>query len=98
LNAALSEASDVPVAVVTAGARVAHLASRLAEEGNPNLRGDAVAAALLAGAGAQAAGVLVRINLGELPHDDRLGLVSNLLEHAAASVARARRTVRDPTA
>ena len=96
VNEALSDASDVPMAVVTAGARVAHLACRLAEEGNPNLRGDAVAAALLAGAGADAAGALVRINLGELPHDDRHGLVSNLLEQAAASVARPRRSVRDP--
>ena len=95
--AALSEASDVPMAVVTAGARLAHLAGRLAEEGNPSLRGDAVAAAVLAGAGAEAAGALVRINLAELPEDDRHVLVSDLLEDAAAWAERARRTVGSPT-
>ena len=34
----------------------------MAREGNPNLRGDAVAAALLAEAGVRAAAVLVEIN------------------------------------
>ena len=43
------------MATVEAGARLAHLAARLAEEGNPNLRGDALVAAVLAGAGAEAA-------------------------------------------
>ena len=96
MTAALSEASDVPVAVVTAGARVARLASTLAEKGNPSVRGDAVAAAVLAGAGAEAAGVLVRVNLAEHPDDDRHRMVSDLLESAAASVERARRSVGNP--
>ena len=59
---ALSDAADVPHSVAEAGAEVAEIAARLAREGNPNLRGDAVAAALLAEAGARAAEVLVRIN------------------------------------
>jgi formiminotetrahydrofolate cyclodeaminase len=96
--AALSEASDVPMAVVTAGARLAHLAGRLAEEGNPNLRGDAAAAAVLAAAGAEAAGALVRINLAELPEDERHLLVSDLLGEATAWVERARRAVGSPAA
>jgi formiminotetrahydrofolate cyclodeaminase len=41
---------------------VATLAGRLEREGNPNLRGDAQAAALLADGAAQAAVVLVHIN------------------------------------
>jgi formiminotetrahydrofolate cyclodeaminase len=98
VTAALSEASDVPMAVVTAGARVAHLAARLAEEGNPSLRGDALTAALLAGAGTEAAGALVRINLAGLPGDDRHQLVSDLLGEAAAATERARRAVLGPTA
>jgi formiminotetrahydrofolate cyclodeaminase len=98
VTAALSKASDVPMAVVTAGARVAHLAARLAEEGNPSLRGDALTAALLAGAGAEAAGALVRINLAGLPGDDRHQLVADLLGEAAAGAERARRAVDDPSA
>ena len=45
--------ATVPMATVRAGTRVARLASRSAHEGNPNLRGDAVVAAFLAGAGAR---------------------------------------------
>jgi formiminotetrahydrofolate cyclodeaminase len=98
VTAALSQACDVPMAAVTAGARLAHLAGRLAEEGNPNLRGDAVVAAVLAGAGADAAGALVRINLAVLPEDDRHRLVSDLLEDAATGVERARWAGGSPTA
>ena len=48
IAAALSAATDVPLEVVQIASRVAELAARLAEEGNPNLLGDAVTAALLA--------------------------------------------------
>ena len=39
ISAALSEAAEVPMAVLEAGARLARLAAQLAEDGNPNLRG-----------------------------------------------------------
>jgi formiminotetrahydrofolate cyclodeaminase len=88
---ALSAATDVPVAVVVAGARLARLAARLADEGNPNLRGDALVAAVLAGAGVEAAATLARINLAGLPGDDRLVVVRDQLQETTAQVDRARR-------
>jgi formiminotetrahydrofolate cyclodeaminase len=77
--AALSAASDVPIQIVEAGVEVAGLAARLAEEGNKNLRGDAETAALLAAAGARAAGGLVAINLAGATDDDRSAHVARLL-------------------
>jgi len=62
IRQALSEAADVPLALAETGAEVAELAVRLASKGNPNLRGDAVAATLLAEAGVRAAAALVEIN------------------------------------
>ena len=67
---ALSGAADVPLAVAEAGSEVVAIASRLAEEGNPNLEGDALAAVLLAGAGVRAAVALVRgIRVHLVPQD-----------------------------
>jgi formiminotetrahydrofolate cyclodeaminase len=65
---------------------VAEISGRLAREGNPNLRGDAVAAALLAEAGARAAAVLVEINLGagEIA-DDRLERAGEFAAKAAGA-------------
>ncbi len=61
---ALSAATDVPMRMVEVAAEVAEHAARLAREGNPRLRGDAVAAALVAAAAARSAAALVAINLG----------------------------------
>ena len=63
LEAALSGAADVPLAVAEAGAEVAVLAALVAQQGNDRLRGAARVAAELAGAGARGAGELVAINL-----------------------------------
>ncbi len=83
IRTALSGAADVPLAIAETSAMVAEVAARLVREGNTNLRGDAVAAALLAEAGVHAASVLVEINMraGEIA-DDRL-------ERAGEFVARA---------
>ena len=87
---ALSAAADVPLAVAEAGDEVVDLASRLAEGGNPNLEGDALAAVLLAGAGVRAATKLVEINLSAAGADDgRLGRANDLAERSAAVVRRA---------
>ena len=57
-----------PLEIAALGAQVAGLAVRVAEAGNPNLRGDAVTGAVLAAASARSAASLVDINvrLGEL--------------------------------
>jgi formiminotetrahydrofolate cyclodeaminase len=76
---ALSEAANVPVWVAELGARVVRLATRLAADGNPNLYGDAVTAALLAEAGVRSACELVRINLAGAGSDPRLAIAERLL-------------------
>ncbi len=83
--AALSDAADVPMQVAELGAEAAGLAARLAAEGNPVLRGDAVAAATLAEAGARSAAVLVSINLASVPDDERHARAESLLAAAARS-------------
>ena len=88
-------AADVPLEVVQIAARVADLAVRIAEGGNPNLLGDAVTAAVLADAGARAAAALVLINLRGPEEDDRLSQVEVLLEETAYSAARARRRLKN---
>ena len=86
IRTALSGAADVPLAIAETGAEVARIATRLAREGNPNLRGDAVAAALLAGAGVRAAAVLVEINTAAAEiSDDRVERVGELVARAVGA-------------
>ena len=77
LEAALSGAADVPLAVAEAGAEVAVLAALVAQEGNERLRGDALVAAELAEAGARGAAELVAINLTGR-EDPRVGRAKDL--------------------
>ena len=80
IREALSEAADVPLSIAEVGVEVAGNAARLVEEGNPNLRGDAVTAAALAKAGVRAAATLVEINVSAGgADDDRLSRVDQLL-------------------
>ena len=60
---ALLGAALVPLEIAGIGARVAVMAVRVAEAGNPNLRGDAVTGAVLAAASARSAACLVDINV-----------------------------------
>jgi methenyltetrahydrofolate cyclohydrolase len=82
--AALSAACTVPMEVAGIGAEVAAVAAAVAAGGNPNVRGDAVTAALLAASGARAAAALVRINLTGEQGDGRPARA----EQAAAEAAR----------
>jgi formiminotetrahydrofolate cyclodeaminase len=73
----------VPLEVARVATRVAILGSRLALRGNPNLKGDAVTAILLAMAAARGAVSLVEANV-------RLGkLDGNWLDRSAAYLAAA---------
>jgi formiminotetrahydrofolate cyclodeaminase len=82
VRAALSEASEVPLAIAGAGCEVAELAAELARAGRPSLEGDAVAAALLAEAATQAAARLVELNLAGQPGDARLSAARELAGRA----------------
>ncbi len=88
LDAAHAATVDVPLDVLRAAAGVSELADRLATNGNPRLRADAVAAAFLAGAAAETAAMLIRENLSPTSRDRRLVEARSL---ARAASARARR-------
>jgi formiminotetrahydrofolate cyclodeaminase len=86
VRSALSEAADVPLAVAEAGAEVAVIAARLASDGNPNLKGDAICALMLADAGVRASARLVEINLSDgRIEDGRLGRARQLVEAASSA-------------
>lgn len=85
IREALSDAADVPLSVAEVGAEVAGNAGQLAEAGNPNLRGDAVTATILARAAVHAAATLVEINVSAGGANDRLTRVNQLLAAMAAA-------------
>ncbi|HVM69911.1 MAG TPA: cyclodeaminase/cyclohydrolase family protein [Gaiellaceae bacterium] len=55
---------EIPLEIAAAAAAVAELAAEVAADGNPNVRGDAAAAADLAAAAASVAARLVHVNAG----------------------------------
>ena len=77
---ALSRAADIPLAIAEASHDVASLACEAAERGNPNLRGDAATAALLAEAAVRATANLVEINLATREGDERIARARELVE------------------
>jgi formiminotetrahydrofolate cyclodeaminase len=81
MREALLGAAHVPLEIAGIGVEVALMAARLAEAGNPNLRGDAVTGAVLAAASARSAACLVNINVG------LGGLEPDLSRRAAQAVA-----------
>jgi formiminotetrahydrofolate cyclodeaminase len=93
MAAALSQACVVPMEVAEIGAELAAVAAAIAAGGNPNVRGDAVTAALLAAAGSRAAAALVRINLAGAEDDDRPARAERLAAGAARLAASAERTI-----
>ncbi len=96
VSAALARASDVPLEVAELGDSVAALAADIADRGNPAVRGDALAAAQLAAAGARSAAALVQINLAQMPEDPRPARAAQLAAHAAGLAARTARLPGSP--
>jgi formiminotetrahydrofolate cyclodeaminase len=86
LAGVLDRAADLPLAIAETGADVAGLARLTAERGEAELRGEAVAAAVLAHAGVRAAAHLVTLNLATRADDDRCKRAALAEQGAAASV------------
>lgn len=72
VRTALSEASDVPLEIAEVGVAVIDIAADVVRRGNPNLRGDAHTACLMAQAAVRAAVVLVELNLAGQAEDPRM--------------------------
>jgi methenyltetrahydrofolate cyclohydrolase len=89
LRDALERSAAIPVRIVEAGADLACLAALLVENGNPEVRADAVVACVLAEGGARAAAALVETNLGATQDDARLRHVKSLVEVAGDAAKRA---------
>jgi methenyltetrahydrofolate cyclohydrolase len=87
IRMALEHAAAVPEEMTQIAAQVAGMAARLAGEGNPNLRGDSVSAAILAEASARSAACLVDINvaLGGLGKEVSLTAAQNAATARAAA-------------
>lgn len=80
--AALLRASDVPLEIAQSAAEVADLGSRAAAEGKRPMRPDAATAALLAGAAARAASLIVDGNVATLRDGPQADRVARLLDDA----------------
>lgn len=85
----LSRAADVPLEIAECAASVSELAAEIAGRGNPNLRGDAAAAAILAAAAAHVAANLVEINLTTMEGDERIKRARALVRSAERAARRA---------
>src|SRR6185295_18597469 len=88
IGTSLERAAAFPLAIAEAASNVAELAAVVAEDGDPTVRADATAAAMLALGATRAAAHLVEINLGVLEHDERLLRATRLVADAAAASAR----------
>ncbi len=89
LRAALERSAEIPVRIAEAGSDLACLAALLVENGNPEVRVDAAAAAILAESGARVAAQLVETNLGATVDDPRVRHVESLVEVATDASERA---------
>ena len=89
LQAALSDAAEVPLAIADAAAEVAELGVDAARAGSPHLIGDATAAVLLAEASARAAAGLVELNLAGASDDPRVRTAAEAARRASAARAAA---------
>jgi formiminotetrahydrofolate cyclodeaminase len=89
LREALEHAAEIPLRIAEAGCDLASLAALLVENGNPEVRADAAAAAVLAEGGTRAAAKLVAVNLSAMEGDPRIRHVDSLVEIATEAAGRA---------
>jgi formiminotetrahydrofolate cyclodeaminase len=80
---------DVPLAIARLAAETVELADSLAENGNPNLRADAMVAATLAAAAATAAARLIAVNLSRArdPRSKEADRIARAATDKAAAMA-----------
>jgi methenyltetrahydrofolate cyclohydrolase len=82
---ALAEAADVPLRIASLASDVAILGELVATCANQTKRAEAVAATILAEAGARTAAHLVAVNLATMPDDERTLQARRLVDAAAAA-------------
>ena len=90
LGRAFARAAEPPLEIAAIAADVSQLSVTVAERGEPALRADAVAAALLAAAAAATAAELVAVNLTASGGDERVMRARRLAEEAAEAATEAR--------
>jgi formiminotetrahydrofolate cyclodeaminase len=90
IGEALERAAAVPLEIAGAAADAAQLAAEVASRGDPIVRADAAAAALLAEGAGRAAAHLVKINLSVVAEDERRRRAALLVEVMRAASERAR--------
>jgi hypothetical protein len=90
LRAALIDAAESLLAVVTTAADCAGLAAEIAQSCEPSRSADAAGAAELTAAAARSAQALLEINLALGPDDERRGHVRAIVAAAEADCRRAR--------
>jgi formiminotetrahydrofolate cyclodeaminase len=89
IGEALARAADTPLRIALAAAEVAELAAMTAEACGPDLRADAVAAALYADAAARATARMVEVNLARTAGDPRMAEARGAAERAGVASRRA---------
>jgi methenyltetrahydrofolate cyclohydrolase len=85
----LSRAADIPLLIAETANDVAELASEIAVQGNPNLRGDAAAASILASSAVRVAANLVEINLTTVEGEERIERARALIRSSERAAQRA---------
>jgi formiminotetrahydrofolate cyclodeaminase len=89
LGRAYARAAEPPLRIVEAATDLAVLSIAVAENGDPSLRVDAVAAGVLAAAAARAAAELVAVNLTASADDERVLRARALADEAARAAEEA---------
>jgi formiminotetrahydrofolate cyclodeaminase len=89
IGKAFAAAAEPPLEIARTAADVAELAAEVALLGDPRVRADAIAAALLAAAAARAAVTIVQVNLTSVEGDARVAEAERLARAAEDAAARA---------